>query len=79
MICQYGHEKRFKGYLKFHINLPEDPTRDCFIEHDQGRIQDFPLGMGASDVRHGCYLAKMYVKRKEWGPVGGVSGMLQAL
>ena len=29
-----------------------------------------PLGWGM-DLRHGHFLAKMYVKMKEFGPVGG--------
>ena len=32
-----------------------------------------PLGGGA-DVRHGRFSAKMYVKTKELGPVGGRAG-----
>ena len=37
----------------------------------QWRIQDFPLGGGGADLRCGHFLAKMYVKTKEWDPVGG--------
>ena len=37
----------------------------------------FPVGGGVDllggglDLRHGCFLAKMYAKTKEFGPVGG--------
>ena len=36
----------------------------------------FPVGggvdpLGGVDLRHGCFLAKMYAKTKELGPVGG--------
>ena len=37
----------------------------------QWRIQDFPLGGGGADLRHGCFLAKTYAKTKELDPVGG--------
>ena len=41
----------------------------------QRRIQDFPLGgadpRGDAYLRCGHFLAKMYVKTKELGPVGG--------
>ena len=37
----------------------------------------FPVGgswtrWGGMDLRRGCFLAKMYVKMKEFGPIGGV-------
>ena len=37
----------------------------------------FPVGgrgpvRGGMDLRCGCFLAKMYVKTKEFGPIGGV-------
>ena len=30
-----------------------------------------PVGVGGVDLRQGCFSAKMYVKMKELGPVGG--------
>ena len=40
----------------------------------------FPVGgvgpLGGMDLRHGCFLAKMYAKMKELGPIRGrVPGM----
>ena len=50
-----------------------------FLDRQQWRIQDFPLGgggggadlLGGANLRHVHFLAKMYVKMKEIDPVGG--------
>ena len=53
--------------------------KNTFIIPNQGRIQDFPFGGptlvgGGANLRHRCFLVKTYVKRKEFGPVGGGGG-----
>ena len=49
-----------------------------YLQPNQGRIQDFPLGGGAptlvgggANLRHRHFSVKTYVKTKEFGPVGG--------
>ena len=53
-------------------SLRSDLERHWFTVADPG----FPVGgvdplEGAVDLRCGCFLAKMYAKMKELGPVGG--------
>ena len=44
--------------------------------HIPGADPGFPIGghgplLGGMDLLCGCFLVKMYVKMKEWGPIGG--------
>ena len=41
------------------------------INHDQWRIQDFPLGGGGANLRRVHFSTKTYAKTKEIDPVGG--------
>ena len=66
--------------LPFWISYSQKEAVTQFCNNSQWQIQDFLLGGcwaigGGTDLRCGCFLAKMYVKTKELDPVGG--GMCQ--
>ena len=50
--------------------LKSSPKHTCYITSglDSGGSR---ISVGGVDLRRGCFSAKMYVKTKEFGPVGG--------
>ena len=69
----FHHKCKFDLGHNLHHMLQETPSLIMFSGGSRNSRRGVGRGpvRGGMDLRHGCFSAKMYVKMKELGPVGG--------